>query len=67
LWSDNVSDPDLIIRTGKVSRLSSFLPYQSVYSELYFLNCFWPEITEEHLIEAVSHYETTGHKKKFGG
>ncbi len=66
LWSSHLTDPDLIIRTGKVSRLSSFLPYQSVYSELYFANCFWPEITEEHLIEAVSHYETTGHKKKFG-
>jgi undecaprenyl diphosphate synthase len=67
LWSGNVSDPDLIIRTGNVSRLSSYLPYQSVYSELCFLDCYWPDITETHLIEAVWQYENTQHKKKFGG
>jgi undecaprenyl diphosphate synthase len=67
LWSAHISDPDLIIRTGNVARLSSYLPYQSVYSELYFLDCYWPEITEAHLIQAVSHYEKTGHKKRFGG
>lgn len=53
LWTSNVPTPDIIIRTGGMQRLSNFLPYQAAYSELYFLTCFWPEITEEHLVDAL--------------
>ena len=58
LWTAHIPDPDLIIRTGYVHRLSNFLPYQSVYSELYFIDCYWPEITEEHLEDALQYYES---------
>ncbi|HUY62571.1 MAG TPA: polyprenyl diphosphate synthase [Candidatus Paceibacterota bacterium] len=45
LWSADVDDPDLIIRTGGEKRLSNFLPWQSVYSELFFTDSFWPEFS----------------------
>ncbi len=53
LWTGNLPTPELIIRTGGMCRLSNFLPYQAAYSELYFLKCFWPDITEDHLIDAL--------------
>ena len=47
LWSYPMPDPDLIIRTGGEKRLSGFLPWQSVYSELFFIDTFWPAFTKE--------------------
>jgi len=49
LWTDDIPDADLVVRTGKVSRLSNFLLFQSAYSELMFLDCYWPEINEDRL------------------
>ncbi|MBU6491099.1 di-trans,poly-cis-decaprenylcistransferase [Patescibacteria group bacterium] len=49
LWSTSMRDPDLIIRTGGEKRLSNFLPWQSVYSELFFLDTLWPDFSKEEL------------------
>ncbi|HVB20259.1 MAG TPA: polyprenyl diphosphate synthase [Candidatus Paceibacterota bacterium] len=46
LWSHPMPDPDLIIRTGGQMRLSGFLPWQSVYSELFFTDTKWPAFTK---------------------
>ena len=46
LWTAGTTDPDLIIRTGGEVRLSNFLPYQSVYSELFFTKTLWPDFTK---------------------
>jgi len=64
LWTAGTPDPDLIIRTGGVKRLSNFLLYQAAYSELYFLDCLWPDITESDLQEAVSFFYQC--KRNFG-
>ena len=64
LWTAGIPDPDLIIRTSGASRLSNFLLYQAAYSELAFLDCYWPEITEAHLQQCVSDYQTT--KRNYG-
>lgn len=64
LWMGAVPEPDLIIRTGGFKRLSNFLLYQAAYSELYFLDCLWPEMTTEHLEEAFSYFNTG--KRNFG-
>jgi undecaprenyl diphosphate synthase len=64
LWTGAIPDPDLIIRTGFAQRLSNFLPYQSAYSELYFANCLWPDLTEKELEEAVQYL--TECKRNFG-
>lgn len=47
LWTAEMPDPDLIIRTGGEKRLSNFLPWQSVYSELFFSDTPWPDFTKE--------------------
>lgn len=57
LWTTGIPSPDLIIRTGKQNRLSNFLLYQAAYSELYFLDCMWPEISAEKLEEALIYYD----------
>lgn len=63
LYSD-FADPDLIVRTGHTQRLSGFLTYQSVYSELYFLNKLWPEFSKEDLAQAVGEFDSR--TRKFG-
>jgi undecaprenyl diphosphate synthase len=56
LWTAGTPSPDLIIRTGAQRRLSNFLLYQCAYSELYFLDCMWPEISIASLEEALAYY-----------
>ncbi len=55
LWTAHIPHPDLIIRTGAegATRLSNFLLFQAAYSELQFLDCFWPEITHERLEQCL--------------
>ncbi len=58
------SEPDLIIRTGGMRRLSNFLIFQSAYSELYFLDKLWPEITKKDFKKAIDWYKNI--KRNFG-
>ena len=60
-----IPDPDLVIRTSGEQRMSNFLPWQSAYSELVFLPCYWPDFTREHFAEALSQY--TARERRFGG
>ena len=64
LWTAGVPNPDLIVRTSGVNRLSNFLLYQAAYSELAFLDCHWPEITEAHLQKCVDDFHAT--KRNYG-
>jgi len=57
-------DPELIIRTGGAQRLSNFLPYQSVYSELIFTETFWPDFKEEELKKCIEEFESR--QRRFG-
>lgn len=56
LWSNEIPDPDLIIRTSGEMRLSNFLPWQSVYSELAFTTTYWPALTKEEFRHIISEY-----------
>lgn len=58
------SDPDLLIRTSGEWRLSNFLPWQSVYSELYFTNTLWPDFTIDNLNQAIQSYSQR--ERRFG-
>jgi undecaprenyl diphosphate synthase len=56
LYTAGMPDPDLIIRTGGDMRTSNFLPWQSVYSELFFTDTYWPAFTKEEFTRIVSQY-----------
>ncbi|WP_105614313.1 undecaprenyl diphosphate synthase family protein [Vallitalea okinawensis] len=57
--SADISRIDLIIRWGGRRRLSGFLPIQSVYSDFYVIDEYWPDFKEEHFVEALKWYQTT--------
>jgi undecaprenyl diphosphate synthase len=56
LWTHDIPDPDLIIRPGGEKRLSNFLTWQSVYSELFFTNTFWPDFSKEELLRILEEF-----------
>lgn len=56
LWTSELPNPDLIVRTSGISRLSNFLLFQAAYSELMFLDCYWPEINEVRLQQCVDNF-----------
>ncbi len=64
LWTSGTPSPGLIIRTGGQHRLSNFLLYQAAYSELYFLDCMWPDISSVELESALKYYYEC--RKMFG-
>ena len=65
LDSADIPDPDLIIRTGGELRLSGYLPWQSVYSELYFTPVLMPEFTVKEFDKAILDYQRR--ERRFGG
>jgi undecaprenyl diphosphate synthase len=64
LYSHNIPDPDLVIRTAGESRLSNFLIWQSAYSEFYFTPVLWPDFGLKDVEEALSEYKRR--KRRFG-
>ena len=64
MYTKGEPDPDLLIRTSGEIRLSGFLPWQSVYSEFYFVEKLWPDFDEKDLDEAIKVYQTRN--RKFG-
>ena len=59
-----VSEPDLLIRTGGDHRVSNFLLWQLAYAELYFTDTLWPDFTKTHLFEALLNYQNR--ERRFG-
>lgn len=64
LYTKNMPDPDLLIRTSGEMRLSGFLPWQSVYSEFLFVDKNWPDFSEDDLDKAIIEYQKR--TRKFG-
>lgn len=56
LWTRDMPEPDLIIRTGGEKRLSGFLPWQSVYSELFFSDTLWPDFGKEEFEAIIAEF-----------
>jgi undecaprenyl diphosphate synthase len=56
MWSTGLADPDLIIRTSGEKRLSNFLTWQSVYSELFFTDTYWPDFSKEEFVSILNEY-----------
>ena len=64
MYTKNMPDPDLMIRTSAELRTSNFLPWQLVYSEFLFLDKYWPDFSEKDIDEAIEVYRKRN--RKFG-
>ncbi len=65
LYTNNIPDPDILIRTGGEKRLSNFLLWQLSYAELFFINKNWPDFNFFDLKKVIKTFKVT--KRKFGG
>ena len=64
LYTHNLPDVDLVIRTSGEHRISNFLLWQIAYAEFYFIDVLWPDFSEEHLYEAIISYQKR--ERRFG-
>jgi len=64
LYTHNLPDVDLLIRTSGEHRISNFLLWQIAYAELYFIDVFWPDFNEDHLVQAIKNYQNR--ERRFG-
>ena len=64
LYTHNLPDVDLVIRTSGEHRISNFLLWQIAYAEFYFTDVLWPDFKEEHLYEAIISYQKR--ERRFG-
>tara|TARA_B100001093_G_scaffold490054_1_gene528756 strand:+ start:312 stop:986 length:675 start_codon:yes stop_codon:yes gene_type:complete len=64
LYTRNIPDPDLLIRTGDTKRLSNFLLWQLAYSEIFFEKKLWPDFNEQDFIKIIKKYRKI--KRNFG-
>ena len=65
LYTEGIPDPDLLIRPGGEKRISNFLLWQLAYTEFLFIDKYWPDFTEQDLIDAIKVYQDRN--RKFGG
>ena len=64
LYTKNIPDPDLLIRTGGHKRLSNFMLWQLAYAELFFMDKLWPDFNSTDLKKIIIKYKKT--KRNFG-
>jgi undecaprenyl diphosphate synthase len=64
LWTANLPDPDLLIRTSGEMRISNFFLWQLAYTEIYVTSTLWPDFNKEELIQALLSYQDR--ERRFG-
>ena len=64
LYTKDIPDPDLLIRTGGEKRISNYLLWQLAYSEIYVTDAYWPEFDENELSKAIVEFEHSN--RRFG-
>ena len=64
LYTKNIPDPDIMIRTGNTKRLSNFLLWQLAYSEIFFEKKLWPDFNENDYLKIIKEYKNL--KRNFG-
>jgi undecaprenyl diphosphate synthase len=65
LYTSQMPDPDLLIRTSGEQRVSNFLLWQIAYSEIFITERYWPDFRGTHLLEAIADYQ--GRERRYGG
>ena len=64
LYTKNIPDPDILIRTGNTKRLSNFLLWQLAYSEIFFEKKMWPDFNDKDYLKIIKEYKNL--KRNFG-
>lgn len=64
LYTSDIPDPDLLIRTGGEKRISNYLLWQAAYSEIYVTDTFWPDFDEEAMANAIIDFNNR--QRRFG-
>ena len=64
LYTKNIPDPDIMIRTGNTKRLSNFLLWQLAYSEIFFEKKMWPDFNDKCYLKIIKEYKNL--KRNFG-
>ena len=64
LYTKDIPDPELLIRTGNTNRLSNFLLWQLSYSEIFFVKKYWPDFSEKDFNQILNKYKKI--KRNFG-
>ena len=64
LYTKNIPDPDMLIRTGNTTRLSNFLLWQISYTEIFFSKKLWPDFKEEDFIKMINKFKKI--KRNYG-
>jgi len=65
LYTKGIPDPDLLIRPGGEMRISNFLIWQMAYTEFWYTDVLWPDLKEEHIVEAIKEFQMRN--RRFGG
>ena len=65
LYTNNIPDPEILIRTGNRNRVSNFLIWQTIYSEIFFIKKMWPEFNKKDFNEIISKFKKIN--RNFGG
>ena len=65
LYTKNIPNPDILIRTGGQNRLSNFMLWQLAYAEIYFLKKLWPDFKHSDLKKILNDFKKI--KRNFGG
>lgn len=65
LYTQDIPDPDLLIRTSGEMRISNFLLWQLSYTELWFTEVYWPDFKKKDLVEAIN--EFSRRERRYGG
>ena len=64
LYTSGMPDPEIIVRTGGEMRLSGFMPWQSVYSELFFVDTLWPDFMPDQFAKILEEFSVR--ERRFG-
>ena len=65
LYTHNMPEPEILIRTGNTKRISNFLTWQIIYSEIFFVKKMWPDFSKNDFYKIIENYKKI--ERKFGG
>ena len=65
LYTCDIPDPEILIRTGNTNRISNFLIWQMIYTEIFFIKKMWPDFTKKDFIKIINKFKKIN--RNFGG